>query len=107
MTKTSFPTNLITTNTEVVFFNVNDSRGRQIGSKIERLEADWIETPEGKCGYIPYRRGRWFGFQPHATRDSKRYGPSQPWRWFATVEECEAAIAKYLSDARKRATKIK
>lgn len=107
MTKTSFPINLTTTNTEIVSFGANDGRGRAIGSKIERIEADWIETPEGRCGYTPYRRGRWFGFEPHATRDGKEYGAVQHWRWFATVEEREAAITKYLADARKRAAKIK
>ena len=107
MSNTSFPTNLITTSDEVIAFDVNDSKRRAVGAQIKRIEAHWVETPEGKCGYIPYRRGRWFGFEPHATRDGRRYGAVQQWRWFATVEAREAAIAKYLADASKRAAKFK
>ena len=107
MTNTSFPANLITTSNEVVAFGATDSKARAVGAQIRHIEADWIETPQGQYGYVNDRRGRWFGFQPHATRNGVNYGAVQKWRWFATIEAREAAIAKYLADANKRAAKIK
>ena len=106
MTKTSFPANLITTSNEVIVFAATDSKARVIGAQIKRIEADWIETPQGQYGYVNDRRGLWFGFEPHATRNNQRYGAVQQWRWFATIEAREAAIAKYLADANKRAAKF-
>ena len=108
MTKTSFPANLITTSNEVIVFGATDSKARVIGAQIKRIEADWIETPQGQYGYVNDRRGLWFGFEPHATRNNQRYGAGlQRHCWFATIEAREAAIAKYLADANKRAAKIK
>ena len=45
-------------------------------------------------------------FRPHATRSRARYGAMQPNSYFETEEAREAAIAKYLAGARKRAAKM-
>ena len=108
MNKLAKTINEVVTSNDVVSFDVVDAKGRAIGSQIKRIEADWVDAAEGAgYGYRTDRRGHWFAFEPHATRDGKRYGAYQGPRWFATVEDREAAIVEYLVQARKRAAKIK
>ena len=93
-------------------FGVKDAKGREIGAKIRTFEevfsfgpgvaqypgSDYAHT----CNIAP---GLYYGFYPHATRNGKPYGAGQPVQRFATTAERDAAIAKYLAGARKRAEK--
>lgn len=105
-TKTADIVNRIYGDKIISSLEVKDGRGRLMGVRVERCEADWVDSPEGQLwGYITERRGHWFSYRPHTTRDGKHYGPVQTERWFATREERDADIARYIADAQKRANK--
>lgn len=86
-----------------------DSRARRIGVNIYRSTTAYIQVPESESRSIIDRSnlGFWYVFEPHATRNSVTYGPLQYDRFFRTEEAREYAIAKYLADAEKRASKGK
>lgn len=97
-----------------------DPKGRRLGARVCRFtstlqvwhdkatgepaprSADW-RLPDG--GYEP-RPGTVWCFIPQAMRGGKPYGASQATNMFDSEAEREAAIARYLVDARKRAVKI-
>ena len=86
-----------------------DSRARRIGVNIYRSIKTKIQVPESESPWITDRSnlGSWYVFEPHATRDGITYGPLQRDRFFRTEEAREHAIAKYLADSKKRASKGK
>jgi len=98
----------------LVDFGITDRKGRAIGAQIATWEAEYVPVaadqadkdygPEG--WYINRQPGRYYGFRPWATRNGKHYGAMQPSYLYATTEEREAAIAKYLDSARKRNAKL-
>ncbi len=91
----------------VVSFGVKDSRGREIGAQIRTWETDFESaSPEVKMWYA-IKPGHYFSLNVHAVRGGISYGASQPTHYFTTVSERNAAIEKYLAQARKRAGKIK
>jgi len=100
-----------------------DSRGRQIGAKIrrEKLVISEVSPSEAssrsvKSVELGYSWGRmvnrkslgvWYVFYPHATRNGVLYGPGSGYRYFRTEKAREDAVAEYLADAEKRASKAK
>jgi hypothetical protein len=85
-------------------FGVTDRLGRKIGATIRFSENTFTQTPDQSWGY-GRAPGRYFSFYPCATRNGVRYGASQNERHFDTATARDAAAAKYLTDARKRALK--
>ena len=104
---------IITKRSDTVMTHVDfpylDSRGRRIGVNIYRSITTITEVPESESSWVTDRSnlGSWYVFEPHATRDGMNYGPLQDDRRFRTEEARESAIAKYLADAEKRASKGK
>jgi hypothetical protein len=88
---------------ELVSFDVLDKRGRVVGARITRNEHTYTEG--GDRAWYEQTPGTFYAFTPHATRNGETYGASQRTVLCATPEEREAAIAKYLRAARKRAAK--
>lgn len=86
-------------------FGVMDKRCRRIGANIYTFEVDFELKPEALGGWT-VDPGHYFVFQPNTTRNGQDYGPVQPWHLFVTTQERDAAIAKYLDGARKRAQKL-
>lgn len=95
-------------------FCARDSKGRWIGSRIERVTTHYSTEDEGGSilahGVLPTGRavhedGVYFEYRSYATRDRRDYGAHQGWRAFKTEAEREAAIQKYLDGAQKRANK--
>lgn len=86
-------------------FNVCDSRGRLIGAVIYYREIELVEAAPETRSWYNHPAGYWYTATMQATRDGKPYGASQTRRWFATEAEREAAVNKYLADARKRVEK--
>lgn len=87
-------------------FGAVDKFGRRIGATIRTSVVTFTPVPEGQnYGYrmIP---GTYFSFRPSATRNEAEYGASQSTQYFDTEAKREAAIAKYLTGAQKRAQKI-
>ncbi len=84
-----------------------DAKGRRIGAEIRTSLITVADKPaDHSGGYYGYRpAGRYYAFVPHATRNGVHYGASQRETLFAKVEERDAAIEKYLANARKRAAK--
>jgi len=85
-------------------FGLRDAKGREIGAQIVTYVEARTETE--KSAYRSAWTGARFAFYPQATRDGAKFGALQDVRYFNTEAERCAAIAKYLSDARKRAEKI-
>ena len=98
--------NLIITDIDFPYL---DSRARRIGSRIYRFIETITESPDANSGYLVRRSnfGSWYVFEPHATRDGIVYGASQQGRYFRTEKAREDAVAEYLADAEKRASKAK
>ncbi len=91
----------------VVSFGVKDSKGREIGAQIRTWETDFESTsPEAKVWYA-IKPGHYFSLYAQATRGGKAFGASQSTHYFTIVSARNAAIEKYLAQARKRAGKIK
>lgn len=95
---------------EVVPFGFRDAKGRELGAVLIRyVTVCRLDTDPDPIGYIE-TKARPVGSTRYAVvcqqaRAGKRFGATQPARYFATPEEREAAIAKYLKDANARAGK--
>jgi hypothetical protein len=89
-----------------------DSKGRVIGANIYTETQVYTDTdtpagtwPDGSP--IEYNKpGAWHVWRCHATRDGQNYGATQSEHHCETLAERDAAIAKYLQDATKRASKL-
>ncbi len=96
--------------TEVVAFGVRDAKGRELGAVIARyVTVCRLDTDPKPLGYLE-TKARPVGSTRYAvvyqqTRAGKRFGSTQPGRYFETPEDREAAIAAYLKAARARAAK--
>ena len=85
-------------------FGRRDERGRAVGACIVYI-TDSYEAVEGnKYGYTR-PPGTYFSFEPQSTRDGKKYSAVQHVRFFATREERNVQVKKYLAAALKRAAK--
>lgn len=91
-----------------------DSKGRALGSAIQRLRCDLLPYKEEDYDFYksyeyvkdPGLLGRGlFAVNVRATRDGGHFGAWTPTRYFKTVEEQEVYITKYLKAAQKRAWK--
>lgn len=100
-TKPMNPTNMTTVQVD---FEVVDSKGRMIGSRITTWECDFVECPDGSGWYSNIAPGHYYQYEPHATRDGVTYGAMQGSKMFTTEAERAQAIARYLLGARRRAT---
>lgn len=84
---------------------------RQIGARVERFMARFYEeeVERDSCRvsiiHLERRPGTYFAMRTSALRDGQEYGASQPDYFFETEAEREAAIARYLKGAEKRAMK--
>ncbi len=87
-------------------FGIVDEKGREIGASVHTFEVDFVEVPAGTWGAYNTTAGHYFGFFPRALRAGKGFGAIKPNQLFATASERDAAVAKYLAGARKRASKI-
>lgn len=114
----------VRTNEETVHHNygVVDPWGRTLGCVVKTWEAAFVVkedvgtysfqrdkyTLESAERHVAERTARGpFHLYMQATRNGERYGASHGWggKQFHTVEERDAAIAKYLKQARKTAEK--
>lgn len=89
-------------------FGAVDKKGRKIGSRIYYIEHTNTEVDETEAhGRIceVANLGLWYTVEYRATRDGLQYG-SRNGASFRTAEERDAAKAKYLKGAAKRAPKI-
>ena len=92
---------------EVHDFGVKDTRGRAIGAKVYYREIELVEfTPEQYQVYYALPAGYYYVATMRATRNGADYGASQPRKYFTTEAERDAAVAKYLKQARSRALKL-
>lgn len=87
-------------------FGALDKFGRRIGAIIRRSTVTFTAVPEGQNYGYRMAPGKYFAFRPSATRNEAEYGAGQPTQYFDTEAKREAAIAKYLAGAQKRASKI-
>lgn len=89
-----------------VRFGIYDKQQREIGASITTYMVEYVDAPADAQAYWPDKPiGRYFAFQPHATRNLERYGASQHGQDFDTYDARDAAIIKYLTQAQKRARK--
>jgi hypothetical protein len=101
---------------DAVTTGATDKKGRAIGLRVARWDADLVVLLDTATGepiarradrYMPSgvwepRPGTVFAWQPQATRDGRPYGASQESRAFDTREEREADIAAYVGRFIKR-----
>lgn len=93
-----------------------DRKGREIGARVTTYciaysvdESDWgshSTFAEAEDRARELAKKPW-AFYTRALRNGLAYGASGRDKYFATLEERDAAIAKYFKDAEKRAVKIK
>lgn len=96
-----------------VSFGIKDERGREIGADIDtgvttfRLvtQEEWDSQPSWGGGYYTVPAGDQYWYCPQATRNGKKYGALQRQQFFPTAAERDAAVEKYLANAKKRAAK--
>ena len=93
-----------------------DRKGREIGARVTTFiiaysvdECSWgnhttFAEAEDRARDLAKKP---YGFKTHALRNGLAYGATGDDRYFATLEERDAAVAKYFKDAEKRAAKIK
>jgi hypothetical protein len=87
-------------------FGARDSKGRVLGARVATGRRAFEEAQEGDGCWWTLSPGVHFYFCPQATRDGKGFGATQGARYFATAEERDTAVARYLDSARKRAAKL-
>lgn len=94
---------------DVVDFGLLDQKGRRIEAHIYFFEINFVEVPGDweHPYYIHMSPGHYLGARMQATRNDKEFGASQYDSYFHTEEERDAAVAKYLLSARKRAAQRK
>jgi hypothetical protein len=85
-----------------VDFPAKDAKGRTIGAHVYRSTVRFDPVKDGQAGYR-HLPGVYEGLRVQATRNGLPYGASQSWRYFDTAEARDAALAKYLRDAQRRA----
>jgi hypothetical protein len=91
-----------------VAFGIKDGKGREIGARFTTYRMDWTPRAGGSGLAQPEQLGTgWFVLDYHATRDGKDFGSSNPRGYFTSASGRDAAIEKYLADARKRAARAK
>ncbi|WDS38293.1 hypothetical protein TMCBR3_gp045c [Caulobacter phage TMCBR3] len=83
-------------------FGVKDGKGRRIGAVVHTFEVDFQPVERG--GYAR-DAGHYWAFTGNATRNRVMYGASQSPNYFHSAAERDAAMAKYLDAARKRAVR--
>lgn len=88
-------------------FGVRDVKGRAIGA-IVTLGLTEFKPWDKSCGtsWCAIAPGRWYFLHAQASRGGQGFGASQRRRYFTTAASRDAAAAKYLDGARKRATKL-
>ena len=91
-------------------FGVSDNKGREFGCRVTLLEGT-NEHKTTECAWIKpdplVPEGRVYGYRPHAMRGGSGYGAGQRAMWFATLDERDQAVVKYVKSARQRALKNK
>lgn len=93
--------------TEQVDFDLRDERLRRLGARVSYTVKTFEPAPDGSGGpsFYDVEPGSYFCAHLQATRDEADFGAFQKDRIFATAEEREAAVEKYLAEAKKRASK--
>jgi len=90
-------------------FDVVDNKGHAVGAAIYYGKVTYAPQIEGSFGYCSIAPGDYITFTPSATRAGRSFGAVQQSRTFMADEEGEllrdAAVAKYLKSAKKRAVK--
>lgn len=95
-----------------VDFCANDKKGRALGTRIYlgvAVHVPYEDRPTDASQYATGYRiaaGTHFTLCVHTMRNGQTFGASQSRQYFATSEEREAAVNKYLAAARKRAAKL-
>jgi hypothetical protein len=93
-------------------FGVSDNKGREFGCRVTLLEGE-NQHKTTDCAAAWFKpdplmpAGRVYGYRPHAMRGGAAYGASQRAHWFATLDERDQAVVKYVKGARQRAMKNK
>jgi hypothetical protein len=87
-------------------FGVRDSKGRVLGANVATGRRVFEAAQVGNGSWWTLAPGTHFYFCPQATRDGRGFGATQGARYFATAAERDAAVARYLDSARKRAAKV-
>lgn len=91
-------------------FGVVDERGRKLGARVAFSEVELVEVEAGAdrwaCRTYSKPAGYYFLARMQATRDGSLFGATQLDNWYTTEAERDAAVAKYLKQARSRALKL-
>lgn len=89
-------------------FNLTDDKGRALGCAVEFSKVEFVAfTPEPGSWFCGYARppGIRYSYRPQAMRGGRAYGACQEEKFFPTIAERDAAAARYVDGARKRAIK--
>lgn len=86
-------------------FGVKDNKGREVGTKIITYMVEFVEEKDDARAFYNVPPGTYFGLKVQACRGNIEFGASQRSKRFNTQAERDAAVSKYLRDAKKRALK--
>ena len=98
-----------TRETERFNFGAVDGKRRTIGARVTYASGEFTAERANGLRQAPQgspESGPAFCMTVHATRDNNDFGAIQGWQVFATAAARDAAKAKYLDGARKRAAKL-
>lgn len=91
---------------KITEFGVNDRLGRHIGTRVRTYVVEYSPAPEdAKSGYsLPAGGfGTYFCFTTQATRDAGGHQASHESKFFTDATVRDAAVAKHIEAAQKRA----
>jgi hypothetical protein len=88
-----------------VDFGVKDKHGRTMGVEIHTYTETFAPAPATAQWGTIIKPGTYQVLITRVTRNGQRYGRCQPEHYFATVEERQAEIDRYMDYARRRAVK--
>lgn len=91
-------------------FDAVDNKGRCFGARVDIQVIEFVPADENAYSRYLIERdklGLWYRVMPHATRDNKLFGACHHGTKFRTKDEALDYVAKYFSEAEKRALKNK
>ena len=84
-------------------FAAKDSKGRSVGAMVITGMLIYTDRTDGYQGGYTVPAGTYFGLYTKSTRNGQSYGPLQHWQRFDTAAQRDAALQRYLVQARKKA----
>ena len=84
-------------------FGYADKAGRALGCIVSYTLATFEQIPDSARLFYNVKPGRYFAWNGQVTRNGAEFGAIQPTHYCETEAERDAAVQKYIANAKKRA----